>query len=385
MDLALFNVKDGFPEALVRGFRQSLLTPEDYRRMGMAETLEDLRTALEDSDYGNFLQDEPSPLTVATITARCREKHAEEFLFLRSQCGQPAVKFLDFIVQEKMVDNLVSLVQGAINKKPVDELISKTDPLGWFAEMKAVAALDVSAGYDELYRTVLIDSPVAPYFERYLNQFQVDGQGQRTLHDVDHILNELDLEVLRNSLKKSWLEDFFTFCCTLDSVTAEVMSHILKTEADYRVLTVTLNTLNQEGNQDVSDRMALYPNFGYLYPEGTDKIRKAFNETTLRAALDGYAPYIELFDQCKGLYLNDDEGGPDPDAASLNTLEDLIYKRNVQSFEMAFEQQMHFGVYYAWAKLREQEIRNITWIADMIVMSRREHIDNIIPLFAPRI
>ena len=31
------------------------------------------------------------------------------------------------------------------------------------------------------------------------------------------------------------------------------------------------------------------------------------------------------------------------------------------------------------------QIRNITWIADMIVMSRREHIDNIIPLFAPRI
>lgn len=35
-----FNVQDGFSEALVRGCRLALLTPEDYRKICIAETLE---------------------------------------------------------------------------------------------------------------------------------------------------------------------------------------------------------------------------------------------------------------------------------------------------------------------------------------------------------
>ena len=38
--------------------------------------------------------------------------------------------------------------------------------------------------------------------------------------------------------------------------------------------------------QQLADRNALYPNFGYLFPEGAEKVRKAFNETTVRAALE---------------------------------------------------------------------------------------------------
>lgn len=42
---------------------------------------------------------------------------------------------------------------------------------------------------------------------------------------------------------------------------------------------------------------ALYPNFGYLYPEGTKELRKVFNDTTVRAALEPYSKYLQLFDQ----------------------------------------------------------------------------------------
>lgn len=58
----------------------------------------DLRSALEETDYGTFLQDEPSPLAVTTIATKCRAKMADEFRHLRSLANQPLLQFLDFIV-----------------------------------------------------------------------------------------------------------------------------------------------------------------------------------------------------------------------------------------------------------------------------------------------
>lgn len=72
-------------------------------------------------------------------------------------------------------------------------------------------------------------------------------------------------------------------------------------------------------------------------------------------------------------------------SGSFQSIEDLIYGENVRLYEMAFEQQYHFGVFYAWVKLREQEIRNIRWIANMVVLNRKERIDGtIVPIFQPR-
>jgi len=39
------------------------------------------------------------------------------------------------------------------------------------------------------------------------------------------------------------------------------------------------------------------------------------------------------------------------------TLEDLFYEKDVQALEVAFEGQMHFAPFYAYVKLKQQEIR----------------------------
>jgi len=130
-----------------------------------------------------------------------------------------------------------------------------------------------------------------------------------------------------------------------------VMGHILKMEADFRVMVVTMNALNTPlgSAQQLADRNALYPNFGYLFPEGAEKLRKAFNETTVRAALEPYAQYCKLFDSCKEFYEADKGGAA---VGKAKSIEDLLYVENVAMYELAFEQQYHYGVAYAWVAAR---------------------------------
>lgn len=384
-EMATFNIQNGFTEGILRGLRSGFLTPDDYRRLGAAESLEDIRTALDETDYGSFLQDEAS-LDINTIILKAKEKMASEFAFLKSNSVDPLGKFLDFIAAEKMIDNVVILLQGALNGKTPAELLLKADPLGYFDEMRTIPSIDVSTGYEEIYRTVLSDTPVGPYFAEFLKEANADGSKE----DVGSILTETDLELMKNIVKKAWLEDFYAFAQECGGVTAEIMSHILKVEADFRVLNITLNSLNTSlgTTQKLGERNAMYPNFGYLFPEGTEKLGKAFNQTTVRAALEPYAAYRELFDSVKMFYdkeaKNRSGDGDSKRKSNTKSMEDMLFVEMVKRCEETFDQQFNYAVFYAWAKLKDQELKNIAWICNMLVMDKKEYVDDIVPIFAPR-
>lgn len=109
---SVFNVDNGYLEGLVRGFKCGIIKQTDYLNLVQCETLDDLKLHLQSTDYGGFLANEASPLSVSVIEDKLREKVVSEFQHIRNHAVEPLSTFLDFILQSYMIDNIILLITG---------------------------------------------------------------------------------------------------------------------------------------------------------------------------------------------------------------------------------------------------------------------------------
>lgn len=169
----------------------------------------DLKLHLQGTDYGSFLANEPSPLSVSVIDDKLREKLVIEFQHMRNHAVEPLSNFLDFITYGYMIDNIILLITGTLHQRPISELIPKCHPLGSFEQMEAIHVASTPA---ELYNAVLVDTPLAPFFVDCISEQDLD---------------EMNIEIIRNTLYKAYLEAFYNFCKNMGGSTADVMCEIL--------------------------------------------------------------------------------------------------------------------------------------------------------------
>uniref|UniRef100_A0A8C5D098 V-type proton ATPase subunit d 1 n=1 Tax=Gouania willdenowi TaxID=441366 RepID=A0A8C5D098_GOUWI len=97
-----FNVDHGYLEGLVRGFKAGVLSQGDYLNLVQCETLEDLKLHMQITDYGSFLSNEASPLTVSVIDDKLKEKMVVEFRHMRNQSYEPLFHFGVFYAYVKL-------------------------------------------------------------------------------------------------------------------------------------------------------------------------------------------------------------------------------------------------------------------------------------------
>ena len=96
-EMMSFNIDNGYLEGVVRGYRAGLLNASNYQTLTQCENLEDFRMQLSGTDYGNFLANEPSPISTSTVAEKATRKLVAEFEYLRQNATKPLSTFLDYI------------------------------------------------------------------------------------------------------------------------------------------------------------------------------------------------------------------------------------------------------------------------------------------------
>lgn len=255
--MAIFNRDNGFLEAFVRGLRSSFLTDIEYTNLkdggqrggadGAREDFEDMRLTLQETDYGNFLSAEAA-LDPKSIAARATAKWVREFKYLRASATGQLGKFLDFVAAEYMIDNILDLIKAATSQSgsvvDVEAVIENCHPLGLLdpAVMKSILAFDdLGEEFFSLYRTILVDTPVGPYFTQFLTSL-LDEQQAADSDAVRAAFTEIPMALIETAIKKLYLEDFNHYCVNvIRGETGAVMGALLATRADMLTINITYN------------------------------------------------------------------------------------------------------------------------------------------------
>merc|ERR1711998_794584 len=225
MEMSTFNVDDGFLEAIARGYRGRILSKDDYASLTQADTLEDLKMHLSSGelDYGPALEDlQGDGLDARALEKALKQSVVDDFHFIRAQANYPLSKFLDYITYAFMIENLCLLIKGSLKGDLPEKLIESCNPLGVFPEMVVVCQ---SSTAEDMYNSILIDTPLAPYFVGCISEASD--------------LNELNVELIKDRLYKEYLTDFYNFCQNeVGGTTWEVMKGRLEFEADKRAINI---------------------------------------------------------------------------------------------------------------------------------------------------
>lgn len=273
---------------------------------------------------------------------------------------QELYDFIQFIRVKYMLENVLMMIEGLKCGIASERLQASVDPLGDF---KLLSAVELSNKLDSLYQTVLIDSPVGPYFYKYLEQKNMGNndnkEGMKHFSDMQNYFKEETPELVRSSLNRIWIEEFYEHCSTkLNEISRLNMEKILKLEADFQTIQVIYNSLDDSNEEKESNRSLLCPSLGNLYPLFFYQLKGCKSIDELKNVVKSFPVYSSVLEDVKEPSMMETEGD--------KSLEDSMYRELARAYSVSFDEQSNMSNFYAYVMLKEQEIKNVVWMAEMI-------------------
>eukprot|EP00347_Sterkiella_histriomuscorum_P019488 403341437 len=373
-----FNADDGYPEAIIRSLRKGFLREETYNQLKACSNLNEFKLVLEDTDYGPYIVNEPNPIEIVVLKKRCKEKLMSEIQHLIGQTTQPLNGFLQMMLHGYQIENVVGVIEGVKNDQPLELLLKGLDPLGYFPELKNIRTVE-GDDYATLYQQVLVDLPIGNYFRKFLEicigSIGNDGAIKKDARFISDLMKDYKAEKIKNMLKKIWIGEFHKYSMQLPDVSRQTMDDLLKFESDCMTIQIIFNSIDIKGLSDArgreGERRKYINNLGYLYPDRDRELTEADSFEKLKDACKGFE-YERMLQQVSDVPSRDkqsDFGGAKDGGSSYSSnmsIDDVMFIEKSKRYSMAFENQFHYGVFYAYLKLREMEIKNIVWLAELV-------------------
>lgn len=291
-----------------------------------------------------------------------------EIEFIASQSVYPLSQFLTMMLHGYQIDNVVFIIEGLKSNRSLEELLRTADPLGRFPELKNIQPIE-GDDYASLYQNVLIDLPVGVYFRKFLNEVtsaaQADDGAEIDTKFIAEAMADYSLQQIQLRVRKIWLNEFYDFCQTqMNETTASVMGDMLNFEADMQAIQIISNSLIYGGNAAGRDneRKKYMSKIGYLYPDYSMRLDSVSDFNSLILALDG-SGYEEMLKQVA----NTDQRNEAESSGA--TIDEVMLVAASRKYSQGFESGFHAGCFYAYLKLKEQEIGNVTWLAELVQMN----------------
>ncbi|KAI6027744.1 vacuolar ATP synthase subunit D [Pisolithus microcarpus] len=200
MTLTSSKANNGFLAGIVHGCKAGILTQSHCTSLTQCETLEDLKTRLSTTGHGNFPANE-ALLTTTIIWDWATQLLVDQSGFLHSNAVEPLSKFLDYITSmySYVINDDVLLIVGILHERDMHELLEWCHPRGVFESTLLSVSLTMLRNCERAYS-----------WRRPLMSF-TPGPVLPKLSDLD----DLHIEIIRNTIYKAYLEDSYKFVGTL--------------------------------------------------------------------------------------------------------------------------------------------------------------------------